>query len=98
MLRYPFLFISNLNFIDWQIPELTGGLYRNGQPGPAIGCTNLISIDETVLFELHVIEHDVNVRNRDPMEVPQPGQIRGLIDGNDHILADLYRYTVKSRG
>ena len=37
------------------------------------------------LLELNVVENDVEVGAADAVEVPQPGEIRRLVDRHDHL-------------
>src|SRR6266478_318375 len=71
----------NSQFIDGELAELTCRSDRNGEPTPALSRANLVPIDEAVLFELNMVEHNVCVGNCNAMKVTEPGEVCRLIDG-----------------
>lgn len=83
MVLPPAVFVGDLKRLDLEVLQSAARVDGYGEPGPAVLGSDSISIDEAVLLELYIVENDVDITDRDPVEVAEPGQVVGLVDGDD---------------
>src|SRR6266851_6680172 len=102
VLPAPVAGVVNLQLVKLQLAGFTLTYKRDRQPGPTFFSAHLVSIGEfglAVAVDFHVIQDDMEIGNRNAMEVPQPWEICRLHDGDHHgVRRSRYRYTEKSCG
>ena len=69
---------------------------RNCQPLPALGCFDPIAVLPVVFLILNAVKVAENIRPADFIKIAQPGDVLGLMNGNDQFDSFNFLYGMDS--
>jgi hypothetical protein len=86
MLASPVSLLVDFDIGDRRV-EVIAQAHRHREPERAVRGLDAIAVGEAVALELHGIEKDEQVAAGDAVEIAEPGQVGGLVDGDNHVNA-----------